>query len=487
MNLTGKTTPDLSFIFVTKLSWFVFRHMTDSRAQILAHQMVEIRHLIGLDPERMKRAINFDLDLNLGNAIVGVVNGIANWFHSSEIQDIKENQNQLHHSVDLMSHRIEVVKEMNVKNRDFISKVSKQTHKNFFLTQVHHYKSVFFELSVTADKIINMIINLKQHRITPDSVDVELASEALDKLSEKVSESGEELIVDDVVDIFDQPASFSIHNQTVFDICTHIKTFSENPMKLVEFIDLPLFLDNRTYDIQTSENLLAVNSGLLSDREVFVLNQQENKKCREFKKEKFLCHDVLIQKSYSDRCLPNLYEGKLDGCSVKVTNETQPKFVRTNEGRSVILSLPTETEVAIICPHSSDSSVRILTGIQQIDAQSNCQIHVDQFYIPALGKGSEKVQMISRKLSHVKIPELKNFTLPNVDFLTDELNDFEKFRQNERPVSLSRHDLGQTILITVTSFLTCSTIIFIMIKHLQVNKKLCCRISSIGQVEMENQ
>ena len=97
--------------------------------------------------------------------------------------------------------------------------------------------------------------------------------------------------------------------------------------------------------------------------------------------------------------------------------------------------------------------------------------------------------MISRKLSQVKLPELKNFTLPNVEFLlTDDLNEFEKFRQNERPVSLSHHDLGQTIVITVTTLLTCSVIIFILIKHFQVNQKWCCRKSSPNQhIELQNQ
>ena len=51
-------------------------------------------------------------------------------------------------------------------------------------------------------------------------------------------------------------------------------------MTLVEFIDLPLFLDNRTYDIETSESLLAINNGLQSDREVFVLNQSETTKIK---------------------------------------------------------------------------------------------------------------------------------------------------------------------------------------------------------------
>ena len=461
--------------------------MADSRAQILAHQMIEIRHLIGLDPERMKRAIN--LDLNLGTILVGVVEGISNIFHHSEINDVKEKQNHLYHSVDMMGKRLEVTKEMVVKNHHFIANVSAQTKTNFYLTQVHFFKSLFFELSMTAEKILNMIINLNQNRITPDSVDVEAASEALEQLSDQVSEEGDELAISDTVDLFDKPASFHIHNQTIFDICMHVKTFSKTPMTLVEFIDLPLFLENRTYDIETSESLLAINNGLQSDREVFVLNQSEKPKCSEFKPRKFLCHDVVIQKSYQDKCLPNLYEGKLDGCSIKVSNETKPKFVRTNDERTVILSLPTETEVAVICPHSSDSSVEKLSGIRQIDAKSNCQIHVDQFYIPAISKRSERVQMISRKLSQVKIPELKNFTLPNVEFLlTDDLNEFEKFRQNERPVSLSHHDLGQTIVITVTTLLTCSVIIFILIKHFQVNQKWCCRKSSPNQhIELQNQ
>ena len=126
--------------------------MADSRAQILAHQMIEIRHLIGLDPERMKRAIN--LDLNLGTILVGVVEGISNIFHHSEINDVKEKQNHLYHSVDMMGKRLEVTKEMVVKNHHFIANVSAQTKTNFYLTQVHFFKSLFFELSMTAEKIL---------------------------------------------------------------------------------------------------------------------------------------------------------------------------------------------------------------------------------------------------------------------------------------------------------------------------------------------
>ena len=129
-------------------------------------------------------------------------------------------------------------------------------------------------------------------------------------------------------------------------------------MQLFEFLDLPIILNNETYDIETSERLVAFKNGLQSDREVIFLNEDQLDQCHEFKPKKYICQDDVIRKLYENKCLPNLYQGNLSGCSIWIPNETKPSFVCTSGERSVILSLPKETEVAITCPNKSDSSVQ---------------------------------------------------------------------------------------------------------------------------------
>lgn len=63
-----------------------------------------------------------------------------------------------------------------------------------------------------------MIVNLHQGKITPDFVAISAAADGLNTLKEKVSNRGSQLVAETVVDVFDEQASFSIENQTLFDI-----------------------------------------------------------------------------------------------------------------------------------------------------------------------------------------------------------------------------------------------------------------------------
>ena len=301
------------------------------------------------------------------------MNGISNFFHHSEIQELKAKTDHLFTNVDILDNRIDVVRNFSAQNRKFLQVADQKINKNHFLAQVNYFRAAFLKLSLDGDNIKEFLISLSKGEISQRIFNVNDAEVALATLKAKVEKQGLSLVVDNIVDLYSVPVSYSIENQTMVKLFLHIETYSKEPLNLYEFVDIPLNLNNETFDIETDEKILAITTGLQSDRESFVLKNNEKQKCSEFLPGKFLCKDIIVHKTFENTCLPNLFYGKLNACSVRVTNDSRPVFLRANNERSLILSLPHPTEVAIICPDSpKDSSVQILSGIQQILPEPNC-------------------------------------------------------------------------------------------------------------------
>ena len=468
----------------------LIRFVANQDAESLSHKLIDIRHLIKLDPDRNKRSVN--IDIGLGTAVVSsycevktqvfnctvhnlqasIVNGISNFFHHSDIQELKAKTDHLYTNVDILENRIEVVRNFSSQNRKFLRAVDRKIGKNHFMAQVNFFKGALLELGLEADNIKDFLISLSKGEISKRIFNVDDAESALASLKAKVEKKGLSLVVDNVIDLYSVPVSYSIENQTLVNLFLHIETYSKEPLTFYEFIDIPLNLNNETFDIETDEKFLAITTGLQTDRESFVLKSNENLKCSEFLPKRFLCKDIIVHKTFENTCLPNLFYGNVEACSIRVTNDSRPVFVRANNERSLFLSLPVPTEVAIICPDSpKDSSVKTLSGIQQILPEPNCEVHFDSVYVPSISKKPETINLISRPLTKVNVTQLLNFKLQNVEFILSDV--IEPFAKLPRPSNLSHHDIWQYVVITLAFLMMIALSAFIYITHFRVNGKCC--------------
>ena len=430
----------------------------------------ELLGLAGIPKGRARERRGVNLNIDVGNTIGTILNGITNLFNMNEINRIKANQKHLVTQFDTLEMRIEDLEnEVDEMRRRFV----------FVLTEVK-WLATTTRLSETYDQAIRLvedttqaIVDLNNGILSTKLLTLAKAKEAHNLLQQQLLQSHLRLTFDEAIDLYNARTSWIVNEEKILEIVVHCPVFDQEGrsgnLKLYQWSSMPIVAANSTIEVLNAPKWVGISDGLDVDKNYVEFYDSEfEERCHEFAREEFICdRPLVLKKDIQKSCLATLLIEKVSKtCEFQIVQNPEPKMVNLHSG-AIFLFFPERTEVAIIC--SEFTQTDYYQGVTRYAPTPGCRLETSAFTIPErvvapfLAIESRRSVELSNTIvfgNHTENDGLENRTVRQRNFASP---------PESKDSRVSDIDIAQLVLIIFSMICLFMIIMFLFVKSRQLS------------------
>ena len=429
---------------------------------------VELLNLAGIPKKRYRKEINLNLDI--GNFVGNILNGVANLFNSREMTRIKNNQKHLVKKLQTQNKRIE----------DLVNEIEELERRVIFTLTETKWLAVTTRITQALDQAITMVkdttqavVDLNNGIVSTKILSLSKAKEAHGQMKQQLLESGLRMAYDDAIDLYSAQSSWMVENGHKLEIVIHCEVFDQDGrsgnLNLYQVPNLPMIVERNqtevTVILDSEVAWVGISDGLDKERTYAEFKDFEfEDACREFAPKEFLCSEpIIMKKDISKSCVASLLLNKLsERCEFKRIDSMDARIVRLYSG-AVYLFLPEKTEVAIVCKNGTET--HFWSGVIRYSPQAGCRLETVSFTIP------ERVVAPSLAVEAVRsVPFPRNIFLGdrNLSFIEGRNKSVTMLVPDELAIEIDDIDIVQYGMIAFLFLCVLSIVVFLCVRSFQV-------------------
>ena len=416
--------------------------------------------------------------------VAGVIGGVLNFFG---LQFINHKQEHDREAIRSTVKEVEVLREdmmTNDRNIHIVAKEMKKAEKisslNFGLDII---EEEFHLVEAPVRAIRNIIATLPQHRLSPSVEELVDTRRVWEEFVAQQRRAGWTVGAENYYDMFQLPASFWFSPGEII-VAVHVPLHRETAAKfdLFRLRPLPMLQGETIYDVQTSDEVLALDRGAASHQ---VWREDELRRCTQFGETYYCTNPSVTYARGSSGCLMHIWRQDateiLKHCAFTAR---APGFEAHGVNDTHFLTLsPTSMPMQVQCGQRISKTMD-LQGQQLVWIREGCMAVTSHYTLraPLVQESSSKTVIIKQNLTFddLKFNDSSAFNLERPKRIES---------QQEKILDILRDDDGFNFvtLIAIIAAVTavCIVCIFIIVLYIRVRTGLKTTRGLEGKLKSE--